>query len=334
MDYTTIYNKSYRTELYQKFFDVTGDYEWLRWIISLFIGAFIGLIAWVAKVAINGVTEAKFTYVEKAIDISLGLGFCVFFFSNIALASLAALIAVYWEPTAAGSGIPEVKAYLNGTKVPRFLRMRTLWAKLGSMIFANCASLQVGAEGPMIHIGAIVGNGASQAQSKELGFKIPYLGRFRNDRDKRDFITSGAGAGVAAAFGAPLGGTLFSLEEVASFWSTKLTWRTFFTCMVSVFVMKTLLLIQQGKYLDSGFVIFNIRSSGQGYHFLELIPFLIIGVIGGLLGAAFTAFNLWVTEFRGAKINKDRRWRVLEVIAIVVVSSSLQFLLPFMSSCK
>lgn len=66
----------------------------------------------------------------------------------------------------------------------------------------------------MIHIGALVGNGVSQAQSKELQFQIPYMKHFRNDRDKRDFITSGAGAGVAAAFGAPLGGTLFSLEEV------------------------------------------------------------------------------------------------------------------------
>lgn len=92
--------------------------------------------------------------------------------------------------------------------------MRTLWAKLISMILANAAGLQVGAEGPMIHIGALVGNGVSQAQSKELGFQIPFIKHFRNDRDKRDFITSGAGAGVAAAFGAPLGGTLFSLEEV------------------------------------------------------------------------------------------------------------------------
>jgi H+/Cl- antiporter ClcA len=37
----------------------------------------------------------------------------------------------------------------------------------------------------------------------------------RDEKEERDMITAGAGAGVASAFGAPTGGLLFALEEVA-----------------------------------------------------------------------------------------------------------------------
>lgn len=52
---------------------------------------------------------------------------------------------------------------------------------------------------------------------------------------RRNFVSAGAAAGVASAFGAPIGGLLFSMEEVSSFWTLTLSWQIFFCCMVSAF---------------------------------------------------------------------------------------------------
>lgn len=57
----------------------------------------------------------------------------------------------------------------------------------------------------MVHSGAAVAAGLSQGKSTTLGFDCGILKQFRCDREKRDFVTGGAAAGVAAAFGAPVG---------------------------------------------------------------------------------------------------------------------------------
>ncbi len=68
----------------------------------------------------------------------------------------------------------------------------------------------------MVHSGSVVAAGLSQGKSSSMNWDSGLLKGFRNDREKRDFVTGGAAAGVAAAFGAPIGkGTFFMEKECA-----------------------------------------------------------------------------------------------------------------------
>jgi chloride channel 3/4/5 len=44
---------------------------------------------------------------------------------------------------------------------------------------------------------------------------------------RREILSAACAAGVAVAFGAPIGGTLFSLEEVSYFFPPKVMWRRY-----------------------------------------------------------------------------------------------------------
>ena len=143
---------------------------------------------------------------------------------------------------------------------------------------------------------------AGISQGKSTSFKVDTktLPFFREDHEKRDFVSGGAAAGVAAAFGAPVGGVLFSLEEGASFWNQALTWRIFFGSMTSYFTLNMVISIYRGYagQLSNGGLLNFGQFENARYEVWELPIFLLMGVIGGLLGALFNHMNYRITVFR------------------------------------
>ena len=83
-----------------------------------------------------------------------------------------------------------------------FLGARTLIIKSLTLPLAIASGLSVGKEGPSVHFAVCTGNVISRWFSK---YK-------RSASKTREILTATAAAGVAVAFGSPIGGVLFSLE--------------------------------------------------------------------------------------------------------------------------
>lgn len=99
------------------------------------------------------------------------------------------------------AGIPAVKCYLNGIKIPKVVRLKTLVVKAVGVIASVVGGLAGGKEGPMVHCGAVIAAGISQGKSSSIDKDFGMFRYFRDDHEKRDFVVGGASAGVAAAFG-------------------------------------------------------------------------------------------------------------------------------------
>ena len=162
---------------------------------------------------------------------------------------------VLYQPAAAGSGIPEIIGFLNGTRIKDIFKMQTLIVKFLSCAFAVGCGMPVGYEGPMIHLGSLVAAGMSQFKSATFECTLPFFARFRNSEDRRNFISAGAAAGIASAFGAPVGGLLFAMEEVSSFWKNKLSFQENF---LTTTIKEIMNIVYMGVSKTSGLMLITI----------------------------------------------------------------------------
>ncbi|XP_031421773.1 H(+)/Cl(-) exchange transporter 7 isoform X2 [Clupea harengus] len=311
-----------------------------RWVICGLIGFLTGLIACFIDIVVEKLAGIKYIVVKQNIEKftevgGLSISLILWAVLNSSLVMVGAIIVAFFEPIAAGSGIPQIKCYLNGVKIPRVVRLKTLMVKVFGVICSVAGGLAVGKEGPMIHSGAVVAAGVSQGRSTSLKKDFKIFEYFRRDTEKRDFVSAGAAAGVSAAFGAPVGGVLFSLEEGASFWNQMLTWRIFFASMISTFTLNFFLSIYNNKTGDlsnPGLINFGrFDSDSVAYNLYEIPLFIIMGAIGGLLGALFNFLNYWLTIFRIRYVHRPCL-QVIEAMLVAAVTATVSFTMIYFSN--
>ncbi|GBF93681.1 hypothetical protein Rsub_06784 [Raphidocelis subcapitata] len=347
LDYEVVENTVYRAETAARSHLDRIQRSAAKWSMC----ALLGIITAAASFAVNYGVENLAALKFRATLALLAAGrpaasFLTYASINCALVAAAALLTTQFAPAAAGSGIAEVKAYLNGINVPDIFLLRTLLVKLAGSLAAVAGGLAVGKEGPFVHAGACIGALLSQGGPDWLA--PHWFRQYWNDRDRADLVACGSAAGIAAAFRSPVGGVLFALEEATTWWRNQLMWYAFFTtavCSVAVrlFMKACASDTACGFFGSGGLIYYEIREGQEGFELFELLPVLLLGIVGGLAGSAFNAANQRLAAWRAARRRRAAAapgggggagGRVAEAVVLALLTSAVSFALPLMARCQ
>ncbi|KAK3136509.1 hypothetical protein QOZ80_5BG0437280 [Eleusine coracana subsp. coracana] len=338
LDYEIIENDLFKHDWRSRSNVEVLQYIFLKWAMAFLVGLLTGVIASLINLAIENISGLKMLHMVNLVrEKRYWAGFFYFAGVNFALTFVAAVLCVVFAPTAAGPGIPEIKAYLNGVDTPNMFGAPQLIVKIIGSIGAVSSGLDLGKEGPLVHIGACLANLLSQGGSGRFRLRWRWLRYFNNDRDRRDLITCGASSGVCAAFRSPVGGVLFALEEVATWWRSALLWRTFFSTATVVVVLRGFIEVCRngrcGMFGEGGLILFDVSDVEVRYHFADLLPVTIIGVLGGVLGALYNHVLHKVLRLYNLINARGRLAKLALALAVCVFTSAGLYVLPFLVPC-
>ncbi len=231
------------------------------------VGLLSGLLVSLFRLALEKAESLRGSVLHGAQNGGSGLIFA------LGLLFFAYLITWYCSrkvPLCTGSGIPQVKGELLGQIEQNWFQI--IIGKFIGGICAIGAGLSLGREGPSIQLGAMVGKGFSRLSGKLK-------------TEEKMLMTCGAGAGLSGAFGAPLAGVVFSLEELHKNFSTEILLSTMAASVVSDFT---------SSYIFGLSPVFQISAAEK----LPLSRYWMLILLGIFLGVFGVFYNKMTAVFQ------------------------------------
>lgn len=230
-------------------------------LLAVVAGGLSGLVAALFRVMLERGEGWRGTLIAQAHDHAL-LGFLLVVTATAIAAALGAWLVRRFSPEAGGSGIPHVEAVVSGdvphpSYVLAPIKLVGGWLAIGG-------GLALGREGPCVQVGATI--------SSLLG-KLFRLG----SRDRLTLFVAGAGAGLATAFNAPLGGAAFVLEELVRRFDTRFAIAALAASAGAIAVARIVL----GDAPDFHVAAIPYPDFGAA------VLFAALGVVAGLVGVAY-----------------------------------------------
>jgi H+/Cl- antiporter ClcA len=204
------------------------------------------------------------------------------------------------QPMISGSGIPQVEGVL--LRKIDMTWWRVILGKFIGGVLSIGSGLSLGREGPSVQLGAAVGQGFSKV-FKRVKIEEKYL------------ITSGASAGLAAAFNAPLAAVMFALEEVHKNFSPLVLLSALSASLSAVFVASSFF------GLKPVFTFENLPILPLKYYFYIIL----LGIIIGVLGVVFNKILLKTQD-----LYSDQKWlpKEMRIVIPLLISVVLGIALP------
>ncbi len=262
---------------------------------ALLVGALAGSMAVAFRIVLS--TGEKLRGLMVAWSQGLGWSGVVW---PILWGTCGAVAAVWltrrFAPEAAGSGIPHLEAVLHRLRRMRWRRL--LPVKFAGGALALTSGLALGREGPTVQIGAATGAAVSDL------LRVSH-------RDRQTLIASGGGAGLAAAFNAPLSGLVFVLEEVQRDFRPMVFGASFLAAATANIIARA---------VSGQFPVFTVPAYPVSS--LVLLPaFALVGILTGVLGATFNKGVLATLDAFGGLGARKRMAAVALVGALVGVAA-------------
>ncbi|SDW44489.1 H(+)/Cl(-) exchange transporter ClcA [Thiocapsa roseopersicina] len=258
-----------------------SGFPWPLYLTAALVGGLAGLVGAVFHAVLDQAGEGR-DALRALLETAPVPGWLV-----LAVLGALVLVAALWmvrrfAPEAAGSGIQEVEAILAGQRTLRWRRVLPVKFVAGALAVGS--GLVLGREGPTVHMGAAIGQMASERMALD-------------DRNRRSLIAAGAAAGLAAAFNAPLAAIVFVTEELREHFEYS------FASIQSVILACCAAVVVSGWILGQGpdLPVPNLDMAP-----LTALPlFVILGLLIGALGVGFNRVLLGsVRSFRALRPNQ------------------------------
>jgi CIC family chloride channel protein len=244
--------------------------EWLMlMIVAAIAGAATGLVGGAFRMTLSWVSDLRGEMIVRVhaagypwLMWAVPTGLCALG------AGLGCWLTQRLAPQTAGSGIPRVEAVLRSHLHPAGALMLPVKFFGGALSIGS--GLAMGREGPTVQMGALIG-------------RLIGDGLKRLVSEPWTIIAAGAGAGLAAAFNAPLAAVLFVVEELLHRFSA----RVFTAALVASITATIVLRLMLGNAPDFGTPRLDAISA------VVLPEYLLLGLLAGFVGVAFNVSVLW-----------------------------------------